>query len=71
VPLVPWFFRSGFTAQVASLALAAVASLGIGALLARLSARPPLWPALRQLLIVAVAAAATVGVGRIFRVPVA
>jgi vacuolar iron transporter family protein len=70
VPLVPWFFRSGFTAQAGSLALAAAASLGIGALLARLSRRPLLWPALRQLLIVALAAAATVAVGRIFRVPV-
>ncbi|TMA20136.1 MAG: hypothetical protein E6J85_10450 [Deltaproteobacteria bacterium] len=71
VPLVPWFFRSGFTAQIASVALAAIASLGIGALLARLSGRPLLWPALRQLLIVALAAAATVAVGRMFRVPVA
>ena len=70
VPLVPWFFRSGFTAQAASLALAAVASFGIGALLARFSRRPLLWPALRQLFIVAIAAAATVAVGRIFRVPV-
>src|SRR2546423_8289704 len=71
VPLVPWFVRSGGTAQVASLTLAAVASIGIGALLARLSGRPLLWPALRQLFTVAVAAAATVGVGRMFRVPVA
>jgi len=70
VPLVPWFFRSGLTAQIASVALAVVASVSIGALLARLSGRPLLWPAMRQLLIVALAAAATVGVGRIFRVPV-
>jgi VIT1/CCC1 family predicted Fe2+/Mn2+ transporter len=67
---VPWFFRSGLSAQIASLLLAAVASVGIGALLARLSGRPLLWPALRQLFIVALAAGATVGVGRIFRVPV-
>jgi vacuolar iron transporter family protein len=70
VPLVPWFFRSGSTAQIASLALAAFASVAIGGLLARLSGRPLLWPALRQLLIVAIAAGATVAVGRIFRVPV-
>ena len=56
VPLVPWFFRSGLTAQVASLGLAAVASCSIGALLARLSGRPLLWPAMRQLLIVVLAA---------------
>ena len=70
VPLVPWFFRSGLPAQVASLALAAAASFGIGALLARLSGRPLLWPAVRQLLIVGIAAAGTVAVGRLFRVPV-
>jgi vacuolar iron transporter family protein len=70
VPLVPWFFRSGSTAQIGSVVVAGLASLAIGALLARLSGRPPLWPAARQLLIVALAAGATVGVGRIFRVPV-
>src|SRR5256885_1669411 len=57
-------------ARAASLVLATVASCGIGALTARLSGRPLLWPALGQLLIVALAAAATVAVGRIFRVPV-
>jgi VIT1/CCC1 family predicted Fe2+/Mn2+ transporter len=70
VPLVPWFFASGRTAQLASLLLAAAASLGIGAILARLSGRRWPWPAFRQLLVIAIAAGATVLVGRLFHVPV-
>jgi VIT1/CCC1 family predicted Fe2+/Mn2+ transporter len=70
VPLVPWFFASGSTAQLASLLLAAAASLGIGAILARLSGRRWPWPAFRQLLVIAIAAGATVLVGRLFHVPV-
>jgi VIT1/CCC1 family predicted Fe2+/Mn2+ transporter len=70
VPLVPWFFASGRTAQLASLLLAAAASLGIGAILARLSGRRGPWPAFRQLLVIAIAVGATVLVGRLFHVPV-
>ena len=70
VPLVPWFVASGRRAQLASLLLAGAASLGIGAMLARLSGRPWPWPALRQLLVIAIAAGATVLVGRLFHVPV-
>ena len=70
MPLVPWFFASGRTAQLASLLLAGAASLGIGAILARLSGRPWPWPALRQVLVIALAAGATVLVGRLFHVPV-
>ena len=70
VPLVPWFFASGRTAQLASLLLAGAASLGIGAMLARLSGRPWPWPAFRQVLVIALAAGATVLVGRLFHVPV-
>jgi len=70
VPLVPWFVTSGRRAQLASLLLAGAASLGIGAMLARLSGRPWPWPALRQLLVIAIAAGATVLVGRLFHVPV-
>jgi VIT1/CCC1 family predicted Fe2+/Mn2+ transporter len=70
VPLVPWFFASGRTAQLASLLLAGAASLGIGAILARLSGRRWPWPAFRQLLVIGIAAGATVLVGRLFHVPV-
>jgi len=70
VPLVPWFFASGRTALLASLLLAGAASLGIGAILARLSGRRWPWPAFRQLLVIGIAAGATVLVGRLFHVPV-
>jgi len=70
LPLVPWFFGSGPKAQLASLLLAGAASLGIGTILARLSGRRWAWPALRQLLVIALAAGATVLVGRLFHVPV-
>ena len=70
VPLVPWFFGGGRGAQLASVTLAGVASLAIGSRLAKLSGRPWPWPALRQLLVIALAAGATVLVGRLFHVPV-
>ncbi len=70
VPLVPWFFGGGRRAQLASVALAGAASLGIGGILARLGGRPWPWVAFRQLLVIALAAGATVLVGRLFHVPV-
>jgi vacuolar iron transporter family protein len=70
VPLVPWFFGGGVRAQLTSLALAGAASLGIGIILARLGGRAWPWPACRQLLVIALAAGATVLVGRLFHVPV-
>jgi vacuolar iron transporter family protein len=69
-PLLPWFFVGGRTAQLASVAVAGASALAIGTVLARLGGRPWLWPALRQLLVIAVAAAATVLVGRLFHVQV-
>jgi vacuolar iron transporter family protein len=69
-PLLPWFFASGRVAQLASVAIAGASALAIGAVLARLSGRSWIWPALRQLLVIALAATATVLVGRLFHVPV-
>ena len=69
-PLLPWFFVSGQTAQLASVAVAGVFALAIGGLLAHLGGRSWPWPALRQLLVIAIAAGATVLVGRLFHVPV-
>jgi VIT1/CCC1 family predicted Fe2+/Mn2+ transporter len=72
VPLIPWFVvRDGGTAAaIASIALAAAMSLTIGGALGWMSGRRPVWPALRQLLIVALAAGATWAVGRFFHVNV-
>ncbi len=70
VPLIPWFVvRDGGTpAAIVSIALAAVMSLTIGGALGWMSGRRPVWPALRQLLIVALAAGVTWAVGRFFHV---
>ena len=40
IPLVPWFFGGGTAAVVASLVLAVVAAVAIGAVTARLTDRP-------------------------------
>lgn len=64
VPLVPWFFRTGNTAVVASIILGGVAAALIGAALARFTGRSAVWSALRQVLIATVAAGVTYAVGR-------
>jgi VIT1/CCC1 family predicted Fe2+/Mn2+ transporter len=64
VPLLPWFFRSGNGAVVASIILGGVAAAVIGAALARFTGRPALWSAARQVLIAAMAAGITYAVGR-------
>ena len=54
----------GNGAILASVVLAAIASVGVGMLLAVFTERPFLRSALRQLAVTAVAAAVTYGVGR-------
>jgi VIT1/CCC1 family predicted Fe2+/Mn2+ transporter len=66
VPLMPWFFIHGTGAIVSSVGLTAVASLIVGAVVARSSERMALFGAARQLGIVLAAAAVTYGVGRLF-----
>jgi VIT1/CCC1 family predicted Fe2+/Mn2+ transporter len=70
VPLLPWLLSESWTARGWSLGLTVVAALAIGAFLGRLSGRSLVWAALRQLLVVAIAAFATVAVGRLFKVRV-
>ena len=65
VPLLPWLIGSGTAALVASVAAAAAAALAIGAVLGRLSGRSKWRSALRQLVIGAVAAGVTFGIGRL------
>jgi len=63
LPLVPWLVSSGTSAALASVAIGAVSALCVGAALAVFTRRP-LWKSgLRQLLILAVAAGATFGIG--------
>ena len=64
IPLAPWLFTSGTTAIVLSVVLGAAASLVVGVVLARYTERSALFSALRQLVVTAVAAGVTFGVGR-------
>ena len=64
IPLLPWLIGSGTAAIVASIVLGALASLVVGAVLARFTERSVITSALRQLAVTAVAAAVTFGVGK-------
>jgi len=70
VPLLPWFFRSGQDAAVASIALGGAAAIAVGGMLGYLGGRNVFWSAARQLIALALAAAATWGAGRLFNVAV-
>jgi VIT1/CCC1 family predicted Fe2+/Mn2+ transporter len=63
VPLLPWFFASGTVAVVTSIVLGALMSLAVGVAVAAFTGRSRVRTAARQLLIAAVAAAVTYGVG--------
>lgn len=64
IPLVPWLITSGTAAIVASIILTTVASLAVGVVLATFTQRSRVRSALRQLMITAVAAGVTYGIGR-------
>jgi len=64
IPLIPWFFASGWGAVLASIVLGAVASVAIGAAVGYFSERSVVRASIRQLLITAGAAAITFAVGR-------
>jgi len=70
VPLVPWLVASGLAAEVASVVVGGVAALGVGMALAVFTQRSWWWSAVRQLLISAVAAAVTFGIGHVVGVSV-
>jgi VIT1/CCC1 family predicted Fe2+/Mn2+ transporter len=71
IPLIPWFFATGWGAVLVSIVLGAVAALAIGAVIGYFSERSITRAAVRQLLITAVAAAITFGIGRLVGVGVA
>jgi len=64
IPLLPWLFTSGTAALVLSIACSAVAAVVVGVVLSRFTERSPLFSAVRQLGVTAVAAAVTYAVGR-------
>ena len=64
LPLLPWLVSHGNGALVVSIVVAAAAAIGVGTILAALTGRSLLKGAARQLLVAALAAAVTYGVGR-------
>lgn len=65
LPLIPWLFFGGGGAIVASVALTSVGALVLGAFVGKMSGRNPAYTAARQLLVAALAAAVTYGIGSI------
>lgn len=66
IPLAPWWFLHGTAAVVGSIVLTAIASVVVGAGIARSSDRSVVRGALRQLAIILVAAGVTYGIGQLF-----
>lgn len=64
LPLLPWLFASGAAATLASVGIGIAAALGVGTLLAVFTGRSRLRSAIRQLVVSAVAASVTYGIGR-------
>jgi VIT1/CCC1 family predicted Fe2+/Mn2+ transporter len=63
IPLVPWLFSSGGGATVASIVLALVASVIVGAIVSRYTERHRLMTVLRQAAFTAIPAAITYAIG--------
>lgn len=68
VPVLPYFFGASTALVAASLALSGAALFGVGALISLFTGRGVLFSGARQLLIGAVAAAVTFGLGKIIGV---
>ena len=66
VPLIPWFFKSNSATAPISIILAVLAALGIGGYMGVITGGNVLRNALRQLLVVIIAAAATFLIGHLF-----
>jgi VIT1/CCC1 family predicted Fe2+/Mn2+ transporter len=64
IPLLPWLFTQGNGAILASVILSAVAAVTVGIVLAVFTQRSMFRSALRQLLLTAIAAGVTYGIGR-------
>ena len=68
LPLFPWFFAEGSAAVIASVMIGAIAALALGAAIGFMSGRNVLGTAVRQLLVAAIAATVTYGVGHLLGV---
>ena len=63
LPLIPWLFTSGNAAILGSVVLGLLGALVLGAIVGVFSGRSPVYAALRQALVAAVAASVTFGIG--------
>ena len=70
VPLLPWFVTRGRAAMLASVVLGVVAAIAVGAALAAFTQRSWLRSSFRQLLMTALPAAVTYGVGALIGIGV-
>lgn len=70
LPLLPWIVWSGTAGVVGSVVLSTVAALGLGAVVGVFSGKSPVFAAVRQFAIAAVATAATVAIGSLVGVGV-
>jgi len=68
LPLFPWFFAKGSGAVIASIIIGAIAALALGAAIGIFSGRNVLGTAVRQLVVAAIAASVTYGVGHLLGV---
>ena len=68
LPLFPWFFTSGTAGVVLSIIVGGVAALLLGAFIGAMAGRSVLGTAVRQLLVAALAAGVTYGVGHLLGV---
>lgn len=68
IPLVPWFFMSGTAAVLGSVVLGVLAAAGLGFALSAFTGRPGWYSAGRQVLVAAVAASITFGIGSLIGV---
>jgi VIT1/CCC1 family predicted Fe2+/Mn2+ transporter len=71
IPLVPFLLLASGLAVGVSVAISGLSLFAVGALAARLSGRPALFGGARMLLIGALAAAVTYGIGKLFGVTMA
>jgi VIT1/CCC1 family predicted Fe2+/Mn2+ transporter len=68
LPLIPWFITRGTAATIASVLVGAAAALCLGALIGSFSGQGRTKVALRQLVVAAIAAGVTFGVGHLLGV---
>ena len=70
VPLLPFVFGSGGAAAIAAMLASGVAIFSVGAAMSLFTRRSPLWSGARMLIVGAIAAGVTFGVGRLLNVSV-